>query len=89
LPPNKPPVANAGGPYQGAPGYEITFTGKESYDIDGKIVSWRWDFGDGSKGSSGEVVTHAYKEPGSYKVTLTVTDNDGASSTDTTNAFIG
>ncbi|MFQ5812688.1 MAG: PKD domain-containing protein [Anaerolineae bacterium] len=86
--PIEPPVADADGPYEGWVDEYIRFTGEKSYDPDGKIVSWQWDFGDGSKGS-GEVVTHVYKEPGDYKVTLTVTDDDGASDSDTTWAEIG
>jgi PKD repeat protein len=84
---NEPPVADADGPYQGKTKEPVTLTGAKSFDPDGKIVSWQWEFGDGSKGS-GEVVTHTYKEPGKYKVKLTVTDNDGASSTDTTDVSI-
>jgi heat shock protein HslJ len=37
------------------------------------IVSWQWDFGDGT-GSSGEVVQHVYRNPGTFAVRLTVTD---------------
>ncbi len=45
---------------------------------DGEIVSYAWDFGDGSSGT-GEVVTHTYAANGTYTVTLTVTDDEGAS----------
>ena len=54
----------------------VDFDASSSTD-DGSIVSWDWDFGDGSS-ASGEVVSHTYAEVGSYTVTLTVTDNDGA-----------
>jgi len=56
-------------------GENITFT-STSTDPDGTIVSWDWAFDDESIGS-GEVVTHAYAETGTYKVTLNVTDDDG------------
>jgi len=56
-------------------GENITFT-STSTDPDGTIVSWDWTFDDESIGS-GEVVTHAYAEAGTYKVTLNVTDNGG------------
>ena len=56
-------------------GENITFT-STSTDPNGEIVSWDWTFDDKSIGS-GEVVTHAYTEAGTYKVTLKVTDNDG------------
>jgi len=53
-----------------------------SYDIDGYIASWDWDFGDGSTGSE-EIVEHVYTEAGTYTVTLTVTDNATLTNTDT------
>jgi len=55
----------------------ITFDASSSYDPDGTIVKYEWDFGDGSK-AEGKVVTHAYSKPGEYVVTLTVTDDGGA-----------
>src|SRR3972149_6842876 len=62
----------------------VAFDGSQSSDEDGTIVSYSWDFGDGSIGS-GVTVTHTYNEPGNYKVTLTVTDDDGAYKKDVTN----
>ncbi|MGD8565962.1 MAG: PKD domain-containing protein, partial [Candidatus Bathyarchaeota archaeon] len=55
----------------------ISFNASSSYDLDGVIVSFFWDFGDGSN-SSGVVVSHSYVGDGVYTVTLTVTDDDGA-----------
>lgn len=55
---------------------EVTFT-DQSYDPDGTIVSWDWDFGD-STGSPLQNPVHTYAAGGTYPVTLTVTDNDGA-----------
>jgi len=55
----------------------ISFDASESYDPDGTIVSYSWDFGDGTT-ATGIIVSHAYEDNGSYIVTLTVTDNDGA-----------
>ena len=53
-----------------------------SYDPDGYIISYSWDFGDGSKETTANpAITHTYAEPGTYNVTLTVTDNNGLSST--------
>ena len=76
---NLPPIANlsAGEPYQGFVDSEITFNGSLSYDPDGYIISWEWDFGDGSNGE-GEMATHSYLIAGIYTVILTVTDNKGA-----------
>ena len=80
---NQNPVADANGPYFGIVGEDITFDGSGSYDPDGSIVSWDWDFGDTTSGS-GETTTHAYTNLGDYTVTLTVTDDDGGTDTDTT-----
>jgi PKD repeat protein len=55
----------------------VTFDGSASIDSDGgTIVSYAWDFGDGSTGA-GAVVTHTYTQPGLYYATLKVTDNAG------------
>jgi PKD repeat protein len=48
-----------------------------STDSDGTITSHVWDFGDGTTGG-GTTVQHAYPQAGTYTVTLTVTDDDGA-----------
>ncbi len=51
-------------------------------DLDGTIVRYQWDFGDGSKGL-GPTVSHVYQNPGVYTVTLQIQDNDGAWAIDT------
>ncbi|MEN8128892.1 MAG: PKD domain-containing protein [Pseudomonadota bacterium] len=53
------------------------FDGSASSDVDGSIVSYAWEFGDGNTGS-GPSVSHIYAAGGSYTVTLSVTDNDDA-----------
>ncbi|HEC76887.1 MAG TPA: PKD domain-containing protein, partial [Thermoplasmatales archaeon] len=55
---------------------KVPFDGSSSYDKDGSIVSYTWDFGDGNI-SHGKMVNHSYSHPGNYTVTLTVIDNDG------------
>jgi len=55
----------------------IHFDASSSYDVDGVIVSYFWDFGDGALGTS-KTVNHQYTDNGKYTVTLTLTDNDGA-----------
>ena len=48
----------------------------------GNIDSYTWNFGDGRK-STAENPVHTYRSAGSYVVTLTVTDDDGATNSDT------
>jgi PKD repeat protein len=82
------PVANADGPYFGVVGVPVTFNGSASTgSATGPIVSWVWDFGDGTAGS-GQFVAHVYTAPGTYTVTLTVTDSSGLTSVATTTATI-
>lgn len=78
---NRPPVAVAGN-VSGVVGESITFNASSSYDMDGTIVSYLWDFGDGETGQ-GQFVNHTYTLPGSYDATLILTDNGGATDTDT------
>jgi len=80
--PNTPPVADAGGPYNGEADQLITFNGAGSYDTDGYIISYEWNFGDGSTGL-GVAPEHAYSNAGVYNVTLTIWDNKNATGTDT------
>jgi len=84
---NKDPVARVDGPYNGIIGESITFSAKKSYDDDGRIVLYEWDFGDGLSGT-GETTTHTYEETGEYLVILTVTDDYGATSNETTTVDI-
>lgn len=65
-------------------GQAITFDAALSYDIDGFIVSYEWDFGDPlnpDTAAEGQIVEYAYLAEGAYVVTLTVVDNNGAEST--------
>jgi PKD repeat protein len=54
-----------------------------SQDPDGSIASWSWNFGDGRPGSNERNPSHAFPAPGEYQVTLTVTDNGGATDAST------
>jgi len=82
-----PPVANAGGPYTGLTYQNIIFDGTGSNDIDGTIDNYTWDFGDGSFGYGIKPI-HSYNAAGLFNITLTVTDNDGLSDSNTTTANI-
>jgi PKD repeat protein len=63
-------------PSRPQPNSTVTFNATQSYDLDGTIVSYVWDFGDSSN-DTGMVVTHNYTAVGVYTVTLNVTDNEG------------
>ena len=48
----------------------------DSHDSDGNISSYQWDFDDG-KSSNEENPTHSFSEDGIYKISLTISDDDG------------
>ena len=60
-------------------GSPVSFDASSSSDSDGRIVSYTWDFGDGSSPttSASPTVSHTYANTGTYRVTLRVEDNDG------------
>lgn len=60
----------------------VALDGAGSSDSDGTIVSYRWDFGDGGV-ATGVTASRTYATAGTYTVTLTVTDDDGATNTTT------
>jgi arylsulfatase A-like enzyme len=72
-PDNQPPVADFGSLPVGV---SVHFEADASFDIDGSLVSYEWDFGDGAT-ASGVEVNHTYTTFGKYIVTLTVEDNEG------------
>jgi len=57
-------------------GQTVTFDASASKPNGGKIVDYTWNFGDGSF-AHGKVVAHTYNSPGTYTVTLNVTDSNG------------
>ena len=80
LPPDtSPPVADAGVDQTVNENSQVSFNASSSSDNVG-IASCEWDFGDGTTGQ-GLATTHTYSEPGTYNVTLTVTDEVGNSNT--------
>lgn len=76
---NEKPVADAAAsPVTGKFPLTVNFNGSGSYDPDGTITSYTWDFGDGAS-AGGATAAHVYTSIGAYAATLTVTDNQGAS----------
>ena len=77
--PNVGPTAQLQCPAGGKVGDTLAFSGTASSDPDGVLVLYAFDFGDGSAASGASAsAQHAYTDPGSYVVTLVVTDDDGA-----------
>jgi len=83
--PNQPPIANfTYSPEKPVVNQSVTFDASSSYDPDGNITSYEWDFGDGNiTNTTHEILNHSYSEAGSYEVTLTVTDDKGATNSTT------
>jgi glucose/arabinose dehydrogenase/chitodextrinase len=58
----------------------VEFNASASYDPDGTIVSYTWDFDDGTN-ATGQVVSHSYQSVGTYNVSLTVVDDGSLNAT--------
>ncbi len=67
--------------------FTVNFSAVLSDDEDGIIVTFEWDFGDGTSGS-GENVTHTYTAEGTFSVVLRVTDDDGESATNSKTIYV-
>jgi PKD repeat protein len=75
--PNVPPVAAF---TPSCVNLVCSFDGTASHDPDGTVASYAWSFGDGST-ATGPTAGHTYAAAGDFSVTLTVTDNGGATGT--------
>ncbi len=85
---NKPPVALfTTSNTSSLAGRPVIMNASQSYDPDGTIFSYSWNFGDGTS-STGKVVSHSWALAGNYTLTLTVTDNEGGASTNTTSLLV-
>ena len=65
----------------------VTFDASASYDPDGIITTYYWDFGDGTNGN-GLSLDHTYTSVGTFYVTLTVTDDDNETVTSDTKTVV-
>jgi len=68
-------------PQTGEAPLDVQFDGSASFDADGTIVLFEWDFGDGSSTATGQSPSHKFETDGSFNVLLTVTDNFGSKDT--------
>ena len=86
---NVAPVALTTGttPTSGTAPLTVSFVGSSSYDPDGAIASYVWNFGDGTSSTLSNV-SHTYSTAGTYNASLTVTDNSGAQSVGTLSIIV-
>ena len=61
-------------------GEAVEFKATSSFDFDGEIDKYAWNFGDGKTGT-GKTTSHVYEKPGTYNAVLTIWDNDGETNT--------
>lgn len=86
------PIAVAGGPYSACIDIPMTFDAGASYDTNGTIVLYEWDFeNDGTYDIevTDPTTTHTYSSEYTGFVSLRVTDNDGLTDTDTASVEVG
>ena len=73
---NQPPIAELSYSIEGGSPFTILFDAQASIDEDGSLVSYTWNFGDGTS-ASGAQASHTYAARGNYIVTLVVKDDGG------------
>jgi len=85
---NAPPIADfTYDPENPFVGDTVTFDGSISFDPDGDIVNYSWDFGDGTNGY-GMIVYHIFIYNGWFTVTLTVTDDMGSTDSHSEDIYV-
>jgi len=67
----------------------LTFDASASFNPYGSIIKYTWDFGDGNTTTTmSPIVNHTYSVPGTYNVTLTVTDEFGLTNSTVTSLIV-
>ncbi|HWM07980.1 MAG TPA: PKD domain-containing protein [Solirubrobacteraceae bacterium] len=80
--PGAPRVQGFAEPANGEAPLEVQFTAT-AQDPDGGDLMYRWDFDDGGSSAVRPDPVHTYDEPGTYEATVTVTDDEGDTASDT------
>ncbi len=81
---NSPPIASfTATPASGTAPLAVQFDASASTDSGGSVAAYSWNFGDNSATGSGATISHTFQAAGTYTVTLTVTDNGGATGSTT------
>ena len=84
---DRPPVAMLDGPDTAAPGRTLDFSASRSFDQDGVVVQYLWDFGEGAR-EFGPGARRSFASERTYPVRLTVTDDRGQTNTTLLNVNI-
>lgn len=79
------PTPSFTAPASGQTGNAVSFNASGSYDISAPIATYEWNYGDGSPidTTSGAQAKHTYLKPGTYQVSLTVSDTSGSANAST------
>jgi hypothetical protein len=79
------PTPSFAAPASSPPGEAVSFDARGSFDLSGSIATYEWNYGDGSavETTSGGTGEHVYLKPGTYQVSLTVSDASGRANAST------
>ncbi|MFT6676965.1 MAG: PKD repeat protein [Sulfitobacter sp.] len=81
---NAAPVAEAGADILVAPGDPVLLNGGQSYDTDGAIISYLWEFNDGAEPVPSASVARTYTTAGVWSAQLLITDDSGVANANAT-----
>lgn len=75
-------------PRSGSAPLTVSLDGRSSAAAGAQLVTFLWNFGDGTEPVDASTGTHTYTAPGTYVVRLTVTDALGAAASDTSEIVV-